>query len=269
VTFTTGYDVMAAEGGGGFVAPGPGSFELPPVFYVGEFGVTKPMLLMILSAVVVVGFAYMSSRKAAMVPGRLQFAGEQVYGFVRNSLARENIDGAHFMTFVPYLFSLFLFILVNNYYGVIPMLQFPSFSRIGFVLPLALISWAIYIGAGIWKHGLFGYLKHQTMPGGISGPVLVLLIPLEFFSNIIVRPITLTLRLFGNMFAGHLLLILFATGGAALLTSGNVLYGAVGVLSFALGVAVSFLEMLVMFLQAYVFTLLSAMYIGEAIADEH
>jgi F-type H+-transporting ATPase subunit a len=99
--------------------------------------------------------------------------------------------------------------------------------------------------------------------------VLLLLIPLEFFSNIIVRPITLTLRLFGNMFAGHLLLILFATGGAALLTSGNILYGAVGVLSFALGIAVSFLEMLVMFLQAYVFTLLSAMYIGEAIAEEH
>jgi F-type H+-transporting ATPase subunit a len=268
VNVTNGYDVMAAEGGG-FTAPGPGSFELPPVFYVGEFGVTKPMLMLMLSAVIVVGFAYLSSRKAAMVPGRLQFAGEQVYGFVRNSLARENIDGKHFMMFVPYLFSLFLFILVNNYYGILPFFQFPSFSRIGFVLPLALVSWAIYIGAGMWKHGVLGYLKHQTMPGGISGPVLLLLIPLEFFSNIIVRPITLTLRLFGNMFAGHLLLILFATGGAALLTSGNILYGAVGVLSFALGIAVSFLEMLVMFLQAYVFTLLSAMYIGEAIAEEH
>ena len=263
---TTGY--MAAEGGG-FHAPGPGSFELPPVFYVGEFGVTKPMLMLVLSAVIVVGFAWLSSRKVAMVPGRLQYAGESVYGFVRNSLARENIDGAHFMTFVPYLFSLFLFILVNNYYGIFPLLQFPSFSRIGFVVPLALISWGIYIGAGIWKHGLFGYLKHATMPGGVTGPVLLLLIPLEFFSNILVRPVTLTLRLFGNMFAGHLLLILFATGGAALLTSGNVLYGAVGILSFALGIAVSFLEMLVMFLQAYVFTLLSAMYIGEAIADEH
>lgn len=264
----TGYDVMAAEGGG-FTAPGPSSFELPPVFYVGELGVTKPMLLLVLSAVIVVGYAWLSSRKAEMVPGRLQYTGEAVYGFVRNSLARENIDGAHFMTFVPYLFSLFLFILVNNYYGIFPLLQFPSFSRIGFVVPLALISWAIYIGAGIWKHGLFGYLKHATMPGGVTGPVLLLLIPLEFFSNILVRPVTLTLRLFGNMFAGHLLLILFATGGAALLTSGNLLYGAVGILSFALGIAVSFLEMLVMFLQAYVFTLLSAMYIGEAIADEH
>ena len=107
------------------------------------------------------------------------------------------------------------------------------------------------------------------MPSGVSGPILLLLVPLEFFSNILVRPVTLTLRLFGNMFAGHLLLILFATGGAALLTSGNILYGGVGILSFALGIGVSFLEMLVMFLQAYVFTLLSSMYIGEALADEH
>lgn len=253
----------------GFHAPGPGSFELPAMFHIGDFAVTKPMGLLVLSAVLVVGFSYLSSRKAAIVPGRLQFAGETIYGFVRNSMARDNIGSEHFMKFVPYLFSLFMFILVNNYYGVIPFLQFPSFSRIGFVLPLALITWVTYIGVGVWKHGALGYLKHATMPGGVGGPILVLLIPLEFFSNILVRPVTLSLRLFGNMFAGHLLLILFATGGAALLQSGNFLYGAVGILSFGLGIGVSVLEMLVMFLQAYVFTLLTSMYIGEALAEEH
>lgn len=253
----------------GFHAPGPGSFELPSVFEVAGFGVTKPMLLLVFSAVLILGFTIMTSRNAQMVPGRLQFAGEAVYGFVRNTLARDNIGSEHFMKFVPYLFSLFLFILVNNYYGVIPLLQFPSFSRIGFVVPLAILSWLLYVGTGIWKHGFFGYLKHATMPSGVNGPILILLVPLEFFSNILVRPVTLTLRLFGNMFAGHLLLILFATGGAALLSSGNLLYNGVGLLSFLLGIGVSFLEMLVMFLQAYVFTLLSSMYIGEALADEH
>jgi F-type H+-transporting ATPase subunit a len=223
----------------------------------------------VLSAVIILAFTIAASRNAKMVPGRLQFAGETVYGFVRNSLARDNIGSEHFMKFVPYLFSLFMFILVNNYFGIIPFIQFPSYARIGFVIPLALISWCIYVGSGIWKHGVFGYLKHATMPSGVSGPILLLLVPLEFFSNILVRPVTLTLRLFGNMFAGHLLLILFATGGAALLTSGNLLYDGVGILSFALGIGVSFLEMLVMFLQAYVFTLLSSMYIGEALADEH
>lgn len=257
--------ISAAEGGGGFHPPGPASFDLPPVF--GD--VTKPMLLVVLSGILVIGFTIMASRKAEVVPGRLQFAGEAVYGFVRNTLARDNIGSEHYMKFVPYLFSLFLFILMNNYYGIIPFLQFPSFSRIGFIVPLAIISWLLYIGAGIYAHGPLGYLKHATMPGGIKGPILLLLVPLEFFSNILVRPFTLTLRLFGNMFAGHLLLILFATGGAALITSGNIGYGAVGVLAFLLGIAISFLEMLVMFLQAYVFTLLASMYIGEALADEH
>jgi F-type H+-transporting ATPase subunit a len=266
----TGTIVAAAESGsGGFHAPGPASFDLPPVFQVGELGVTKPMLLLLLSVVLISWFMIAASRKAALVPGRLQFAGEAVYGFVRNTVARDTIGSEHFMKFVPYLFSLFLFIIVNNYYGIIPLLQFPSFSRIGFIVPLALASWLLFIGTGIWKHGALGYLKHATMPGGVGGPILVLLVPLEFISNILVRPFTLTLRLFGNMFAGHLLLILFATGGAYLLTSGNILYGGVGILSFGMGIAVSFLEMLVMFLQAYVFTLLSAMYIGEALAEEH
>lgn len=252
-----------------FHAPGPGSFELPPVFHIGDFGVTKPMLLLVLAALLAVGFAWMTSRKGEMVPSRLQFAGETVYGFVRNSLARDNIGSEHFKKFVPFLFSIFMFILINNYFGLIPFIQYPPMSRIGFVVPLAVVAWFTYIGVGIWKHGPLGYLKHATMPGGVSGPILILLIPLEFFSNILVRPVTLSLRLFGNMFAGHLLLILFATGGAALLTSGNVIYGAVGILSFGMGIGVSFLEMLVMFLQAYVFTLLASMYIGEALADEH
>lgn len=265
----TAATVTAAEDSG-FHAPGPGSFELPPVFEIAGFGVTKPMLLLVLSAVIVLWFAVASSRNGgSLVPGRLQFAGESAYGFVRNTIARDNIGSEHYLKFVPYLFSLFLFIVVNNYYGLFPFLQYPTMSRIGFVIPLALLSWVIFIGSGVWKHGPLGYLKHATMPGGIKGPILVALIPLEFFSNIIVRPFTLSLRLFGNMFAGHLLLILFATGGAALIVSGNVLYAGVGVVAFALGVAVSFLEVLVMFLQAYVFTLLSAMYIGEALADEH
>lgn len=259
---------MAASGAGGYEAPGPGSFEFPPIFEAAGIGFTKAMALVVISALIVVGFSYLASRKSAVVPGRLQFAGEMVYGFVRG-IARDNIGSEHFMKFVPLLFSLFLFILVNNYYALVPFLQFPSFSRIGFILPMAAVAWLTYIGTGMWKHGVLGYFKHATMPAGVRGPILVVLIPLEFFSNILVRPVTLTLRLFGNMFAGHLLLVLFATGGAYLLTSGNLLYGAVGVLSFGLGIGVSFLELLVMFLQAYVFTLLTSMYIGEALADEH
>lgn len=262
--------LFIASDSGSFIAPGPGSFELPPAFYIGDFGVTKSMLLLAASAVLIIGLTYAASRKAAVVPGRLQFAGEAVYGFVRNGIARDSIGTHDFMKFVPFLFSLFLFIFVNNYYGVIPFLQFPSFSRISYVYGLAALVWIIYNAAGIGKHGFFGYLKHQTVPSGMKGPILVLLIPLEFMSNILVRPVTLALRLFANLFAGHLLLILFSTGAAWLVfDSDKLAYAPVGVLSLVLGVLVSFLELLVMFLQAYVFTLLTAMYIGSAIAEEH
>ena len=106
------------------------------------------------------------------------------------------------------------------------------------------------------------------MPSGVGGPILILLVPLEFFSNILVRPATLALRLFANMFAGHLLLILFSTGGLFLIEYGGIGYVA-GPLAWVLAIAISFLELLVQFLQAYVFTLLNAMYISGALADEH
>lgn len=252
--------------GEGFTSPGPGNFELPPF----AWEATKPMLLAVVAAVVVVGFFYAASRRQAVVPGRLQFAGEYVYGFVRNSIARDSIGSEYFMKFVPYLFALFTFVLLNNYFGLIPFIQFPTFSRASFAYGLAGLTWLLYNGVGVWKHGLVGYFKHQSIPGGVSGPILILLIPLEFASNILVRPVTLALRLFANMFAGHLLLILFATGAQYLIfDSGTPGYIPVGIVSFLLGIAVSFLEILVMFLQAYVFTLLTAMYVGGALADEH
>lgn len=250
--------------------PGPADFDLPAIFEIGSFGVTKPIVLLMLSAVIIVAVMYAMSVKAAVVPGRLQFAGEATYGFVRNTIARDNIGSKDYMRFVPYLFAIFLFVLVNNFFGVIPFLQFPSMSHIGFVAAIAILTWLLYNGAGVARHGFVGYLKHETVPSGMKGPILLMLIPLEFFSNIVVRPFTLALRLFATMFAGHLLVLLFSLGAEYLLLhSENALAIPAGVLSVVLAVVISFLDMLIMFLQAYVFTLLSAMYIGEALADEH
>lgn len=250
--------------------PGPADFNLPSVFDIGSLGVTKPMLLVVLSAFLIAGLMMAMSRRAETVPGRLQFAGESVYGFVRNTIARDNIGSADYMRYVPYLFSVFLFVLVNNFFGVIPFLQFPSMSHIGYVVALAAFTWLLYNGSGVARHGFFGYLKHETVPAGMKGPILLMLVPLEFFSNIIVRPITLTLRLFATMFAGHILILLFSLGAQYLLFhSENALAVPAGLISVLLAIAISFLDMLIMFLQAYVFTLLSAMYIGEALADEH
>lgn len=255
--------IVATEG---FTPPGPGDFELP-----GFFGtsVTKPMLQLVLAAIVVVGFFYLASRRGAMVPGKLQYVGESAYGMVRNSIGRDIIGSHDFMKFVPYLFAIFFFLLLNNLFGSIPGIQFPTFSRASMAYALAALSWIIYNAVGIKKHGALGYLKLQSVPSGVKGPILLLLVPLEFFSNILVRPVTLALRLFANMFAGHILLILFATGGEYMLIHGAALIKPVGVLAWVLAIAISFLELLVQFLQAYVFTLLNAMYIQGALADEH
>ena len=260
---------VALAEGEGFHAPGPSIFDLPPVFSIAGIGVTKPMLQLVLAALLVFAFFRIASAKQSMVPGKLQFAGETAYGAIRNGIGRDLIGGRDFLPFVPYLVALFFFILINNWFGSIPGFQYPTFSRAGMAYALAGLSWVIYNAVGIRKHGFLGYLKLQTVPSGVSKAILPLLIPLEFFSNIVVRPVTLALRLFANMFAGHILLVLFSTGGLYLLTEVGGLTGAVGILAWVLAILVAFLELLVQFLQAYVFVLLNAMYISGALADEH
>ncbi|WP_312856381.1 F0F1 ATP synthase subunit A [Nocardioides pelophilus] len=258
---------IAAEG---FGAPGPANFQYPELFSVGGVDVTKPMVQLVLAAALISAFLIIAARGRSLVPGRLQFAGEGAYGFVRNSVGRDIIGSHDFQRFVPYLVALFFFVLVNNLFASIPFIQFPTFSRASMAYALAGLSWIVYNAVGIHKHGLLGYLKLQCVPSGVGPAMLPLLVPLEFFSNILVRPATLALRLFANMFAGHLLLILFATGGLYLISDYG---GAIGYVSGAaawiLAIAISFLEMLVQFLQAYVFVLLNAMYIQGALADEH
>ncbi|MCX6400129.1 MAG: F0F1 ATP synthase subunit A [Propionibacteriales bacterium] len=261
MTFTASATVRAEE----FSAPGPGIFDLPGI---AGSAVTKPMVQLVLAAIIIFAFLFLAARQRSLVPGKLQFAGEGAYNFVRNSVARDVIGGHDFQKFVPYLVAMFFFILVNNLFASVPFIQFPTFSRASMAYALAGLSWLVYNAVGVAKHGPIGYLKLQCVPSGVSPVMYPLLVPLEFFSNILVRPVTLALRLFCNMFAGHILLVLFSTGGLYLIESGGIGYVA-GPLAWVLAILISFLEMLVQFLQAYVFTLLNAMYIQGALADEH
>jgi F-type H+-transporting ATPase subunit a len=261
--------VSLASGIPQFVPPSPADFRLPPIF--GDLALfSKPFFLLVIGGLLVAWFFVAASRRAAVVPSRLQFAGELAYNFTRNSIGRDIIGSHDFMKYVPYLTALFFFILVNNYFALVPFVQFPSLSLIGFVYALGAISWLTYNIVGIRRHGFTGYVKHQTVPSGVQAWMLPLLVPLEFLSNIIVRPITLTLRLWANLFAGHLLLLLFALGGEYLLLhSDNPMGIPAGVLSLVMGILVSALEVLVLGIQAYIFTLLTALYISGALAEEH
>jgi F-type H+-transporting ATPase subunit a len=261
----------------GFNAPGPIDFFLPD--FLGnkwnESGyipvLTKAAVLLFLGAVLTFLFLRLTSRDPKVVPTRAQYLGEQAYAFVRNGIGQDIIGPTEYKRWVPLLLSLFYFILFNNLFGIVPLLSFPPFAVVSYAYGLAAMVWIIYNGVGIAAKGFGGYLKATCMPSGVPGWILPLLVPLEFFSNILVRPLTLSLRLFANMFAGHLLIILFSTGGFYLLLhgTGSIVVKPAGLLALAMGVAIGLLEFIVAILQAYVFTLLTATYISGALADEH
>jgi F-type H+-transporting ATPase subunit a len=169
---------------------------------------------------------------------------------------------------VPLLFTMFTMILLNNLAGVIPFVQFPTFSRIGFPIALTLVTYVVYQTVAFRRKGFMGYMK-SLVPPGVPAWIKPLMFVLEFVTYFISRPVSLALRLFGNMFAGHLLLLIFVLGGEYLLLHGAAAIKVSGVISFAFAIVMSFFEVLVEFLQAYIFTLLSALYIAGAIADEH
>ena len=252
--------------GGGFVPPSTADFNLPPVFGNNEF-TTKPILLVFLSVILISAFFIISSRKASVVPSKLQFAGESVYGFVRDGLAKE-IIGPEFMKFVPLLFSLFTFILTNNIFGIVPLLQFPTMSHVAFPYVLAMFPFLVFHWVGIRHHGLVKYLKGIAFMPGVPKFAYVLLTPIEIATYFITRPLTLSLRLFANMFAGHLLLLVFILGGDHLIR-GVIGLKLVAPFSFVLAIVMTFFEFMVQCLQAYIFTLLTALYIGGALVDEH
>ena len=227
----------------------------------------KITVLMVLGTVIILVLMLAASRKAAVVPSKLQFFGESLYGFVRNGVAVE-VMGHLGRKWSGFLATLFIFILVMNTYEVIPFASLPVTSH--FIIPaaLALMVWVIYNVVGIRKHGFFGYLKHQTVLPNVPPALHILLIPMEFLSNIILRPFTLAVRLFANMFAGHMLVIVAAAGTVYLLESGGLNY-AFAVLPAIASVILVFFELLICALQAYVFVLLTAIYLEGALADSH
>ena len=249
----------------GFDAPGVDAFNLPPVFG----GVTKPIVQLVLAAVIIYALFRMAVRRPQLVPSKGQFLGEAFHGIVRNTIARDMI-GPEFLKYVPFLTVLFAFVLMNNLFGIIPLFQFPTFSHPGVPYALAALVWLVYNIVGIRHHGLGGYLKVSTWPPDVPWWVRIILTPIEFLSNILLRPVTLSLRLFGNMFAGHLLLVLFILGGDYMLfTADSIALKVLSPFAFAMGIVFTFFEAFVQVVQAYIFVMLTASYIGSALADEH
>jgi F-type H+-transporting ATPase subunit a len=258
---------IAAAHADTFVAPGVSDFW-QPLFGDGAFAITRPMVVYGLAAIAICVILIRSTRQLSVVPSKRQFLVEGSYNLIRNSVGREIIGAKDFKPFMPLLYSLFIVILVNNLFGVVPLIQFPTFSRLGFPVALTIIVYFTYHVVGIRRKGLVGYFK-SFVPSGLPGWLIPIMFVLEFATNFLTRPVTLALRLFGNMFAGHLLLLVFTFGGEYLLLHSTDLNKVFGVLSFGTTILMSFFEVLIEFLQAYLFALLAALYIAGAVADEH
>ena len=256
---------------GGFHAPGLEDLHLPEILPWGaEYGTGfgKQMLLVLLSIALISWFLVAASRRGKMVPGKFQFLGEYSYGFVRNSVGKDVIGERDFKPFVPLLVSLFFFILVNNFFGSIPLIQLPTTSHVGTAYALAGIVYVFWIGLGLKKHGL-RYFKVATVPSGVPKAILPLIVLIEIISTFLVRPITHSLRLFATMLSGHLIIALSAAGTAYLFLDADGPLKALGVLTFAGGVGMYLFEVMIQVLQAYVFVLLTAIYIQGSLAEDH
>ena len=263
----------AGEGGGSHFPPDPSDFWQPLVRFgqVGDMtlAITRPMVVALLVAGALSWWLVATTRRAAIVPSKGQWFTEQVYDFVRNNVARDMIGSKDFLRFVPFLFALFTFILLNNVVGIIPPFQMPTMARVGFPVALTILVYLLYHWIGIRKQGGLGKYLASLIPSGIPAWLLPLIIPLELMTYFITRPLTLALRLFGNMFAGHMLLVVFIVGGFELFTSGNPAYMLAALPAWLIGVVMTAFELLVQVLQAFVFTLLAASYLGDALADAH
>jgi F-type H+-transporting ATPase subunit a len=253
--------------GGGFEAPTVDEF-FPP--QVGDFwwSPTRINLIGVCVTIALGVFFVLAFRKPALIPGKLQTLGEMAVDFVKVGIVDE-ILGAKGQPYMNLLLTMFWMILAFNITGIIPFMNIAVTAVIGVPLLLALISYVVFNTAGIREHGLGKYLKLNLFPTGVPAPIYLLVTPIEFISTFILRPVTLTIRLMANMMAGHLLLVLFFSATSYFLFEAQGLMKAVAIPSYAMGFAFTLFEVLVAVLQAYIFTLLTAVYIDGAVSHDH
>ena len=250
--------------------------ELP-----GPFDINKAVMYLVISGILTVGTMIWIANRMQARPNRIQTAVEALFSLMRDNITYGNLDDKMARKWFPFIGALFLFIWFNNLIGYIPLptnthekievlgFEIPSFAlyaataNLSVPLVLALIVFVSYNVEGIRAKGVGGYLK-SLVPAGVTGGMAVFIFILEFLSNFM-RLISLSVRLFANILAGHLI-ILFMSGGLAVLLGLEVL----GLITLPIGIALFLFEVgLVATLQAFIFATLTAIYLGGAVAEHH
>ncbi|HVM15384.1 MAG TPA: F0F1 ATP synthase subunit A [Egibacteraceae bacterium] len=248
-------------------------FEMPPLPFTEswqlfgfELAISRTILIIFFTVLVAMVFFGLAFRSPKIVPNKLQAMAESVVAFVRDQVAIE-IIGPQGTRFVPVLLTMFVFVLLNNLAKITPFIMLPPTARISIPLFLALIAWFIYIGVGMKEQGPLTYFKEIAFPPGVPKPVYLILTPIELVSSLILRPFTLAIRLFANMVAGHILVVITLITIHAFLVLGPGL--PVGIFALVLSPLVFGFEFFIICLQAYIFTMLTAVYISASLQGAH
>lgn len=222
---------------------------------------TNSSLWMIISSVAVLALMWPRRGTVDFVPSRFQVAQEGIFSLVSGMV--HDAVGKEAKKFFPFIFTLFLFVLGANLFGMMPF-SFTSTSHIAITGTLAFFVFLAVIGAGIAKNGLH-YFAHFA-PAGVPLPMQFIIVPIEL-ASFLARPVTLAVRLCGNMAAGHIVLKIFGTFVVGLLSLKGL--AVLGILPFMILLAMNALEFFVAFLQAYIFATLTCIYLSESVAESH
>ncbi len=250
------------------------ALEFPPINEILRWkdlfpGFNKIALIAVAAALIgTIVFLLAGNKDHKTAPKGVRNFAEMIVEFIENGIIMQTM-GRDGLGWTPFLMSTFVFIYLCNVPGIIPFLQMPATARMALPMFLSLLVWVVFIGTG-FKHQGLGYLKNSLFPPGVPKALYILVTPIEFISTFLVRPFSLTVRLFANMLAGHILLVTFALLSEALFQAeGNPGLIPVGVLPLFMLMFLTGFEVLVAFLQAYIFTILTAVYIGGAAHPEH
>lgn len=241
--------------------------ELKPenVLVADGFGLTNYMFWLILAFFVTLVFFVVAARRAALVPSGVGNLAETLVEFVRENMLAD-VMGPEGRKFLPFVGTIFFFVLFNNLIGLIPGAK-PGTGTMGTTVTWALIVFVVYNGIGIKRHGVWGYVK-SFWPTGVVAPLAAFVMVLELISHFI-RPLTLSVRLFANMFAGHVILGIFSIF-TMMLWDASAVGKLIAVLPLAMQIVMYAFEVFVAFIQAYVFAILTTVYISGAVhAGEH
>ncbi|KQY43133.1 ATP synthase F0F1 subunit A [Cellulomonas sp. Root137] len=227
------------------------------------------MLVRFVAAIAILLIFVIGARRAKLVPGRFQSLLEMGLDFCRNAIAIEILGEKDGKKYASVITTIFFAVLFFNITGVVPFLNIAGTSVIGMPIVLALWVYVLYLSEGVKKFGVGGYLKHSLFPPGVPKPIYILLTPVEILQVFILRPATLVIRLLANMMAGHLLLALcFAATSFLFFEASGALRG-FGAVTFVAGFGFLLFEVFVAALQAYVFAILTAVYLQMSVTEEH